>query len=97
MHKDILVTEKGLEKEVRPMKQCLDILKTDLYGSQSLDEQSLGSEHLIEQCIVNFCLKYNSDDIKSKLWRLNLSIYVPNLLEIFNGWQWWLWNSASFT
>ena len=55
MHKDILVTEKGLEKEVRPMKQCLDILKTDLYGSQSLDEQSLGSEHLIEQCMAIFC------------------------------------------
>ena len=53
--RDILVTEKGLEKEVRPMKQCLDILKTDLYGSQSLDEQSLGSEHLIEQCMAIFC------------------------------------------
>ena len=55
MHKDILVTEKGLEKEVRPTKQCLEVSKTDLYGSQSLDEQSLGSEHLIEQCMAIFC------------------------------------------
>ena len=45
--RDILVTEKGLEKEVRPMKQCFAVLKTDLYGSQSLEEQFLGSEHLI--------------------------------------------------
>ena len=70
------------------------VSKTDAYGSQSLDEQFLGSEHLNGRwCSKIFVWKYeNKTTERHYLW-----MSFHKTLEIFNGGSGFRWNSASMT
>ena len=70
------------------------VSKTDAYGSQSLDEQFLGSEHLNGRwCSKIFVWKY---EIKMTE-RHYLWMSFHKTLEVFNGGSGSRWNSASMT